>query len=113
MELTKELEIAVEEEAPFQPNNKYLSNIQLAYDKLDRLDENYVQTRERAKRNLAFAIDEAKTESDLTVSLIATHFGKSRQAINKVLTDVFGVRHIEKSEAAKLGHTKESRENVQ
>jgi AraC-like DNA-binding protein len=92
---------------------RFLSRIEYAYSNLERIDSNYIKVREKAKTGLADAIEEAKTDSDLSIKDIAQHFGKSRQAVNKVLTDVYGVRHLEKAEAAKIGHlNKESRENI-
>lgn len=87
----------------------YLFAIELAYKDLHRIDSNYLSVRQKAKERLAESIDKAKSESDHSVKTIADHFNKSRQAVNKVLTDVYGVRHEEKAKAARLGH-KESRE---
>jgi hypothetical protein len=91
--------------------NKYLEEISDAYSSIEEIDRNYYKERSKAKLNLANKIEEARFKSDLSVKDIAVYFGKSRQAINKVLIDSFGVRHIEKAQAAKIGHINKNNNN--
>lgn len=84
--------------------NTYLKRIKYAEDELKQFDTEYHQQRKEKRKDIAELIEEAKHRSDLSVEDIAKHLGKSRQALNKALIDVFGVRHPDKSSAAKIGH---------
>lgn len=94
----------VEELVDTDLQNRFLNEISDAYKSIEEIDRNYYDIRSKAKHKLADKIEEARFESDLSVKNIADYFGKSRQAVNKVLTDCYGVRFEEKAQAAKLGH---------
>jgi hypothetical protein len=82
----------------------YLSEISNLYEEIRKLDLEYNQSRVSLKKRLAEKIEEGRFESDLTVKNVADHLGIKRQTVNKVLIDVYGVRHPEKAKAAALGH---------
>lgn len=87
-----------------QLQSQYLDKIeakdQFLKDMVDRFYEAYNQE----KKEFVELVEEAKFESDLSISEVATHLGKTRQALNKVIVDVLGVRHKEKAAAAREGH---------
>lgn len=72
-------------------------------DLLEEFDREKRQERKKYKRNLAESLL-AAIEVDLSLSEIAKKIGKSRQSLNRIIVDVFGVRHEDKANAARLGH---------
>jgi mRNA-degrading endonuclease RelE of RelBE toxin-antitoxin system len=78
---------------------------------LDTLDETYRKDRDVLKEELAEALIEAN-EVDIKVSEVASKFGKTRQALYRVIKDIYGIRHPDKARAGRLGHELRKRENV-
>ena len=83
---------------------KYYKDIEKLYGSLHALDEEYSAKRKKIKTKLAEKIEEARFEKDISVKNIADHLDVKRQTVNKILTDVFGIRHPDKARAAALGH---------
>lgn len=81
-----------------------LNNVSDAYKSIELLEIEVRGHRKDLKAKLAEAIEEARTKGDFSISDIATFMGITRQAVNQVLVDVYGVRNEARSEAAKLGH---------
>lgn len=87
------------------PDTDYLAEVKDRYDRIEKAELGFRQERHDHKVRLAQAIEQAKFEGDYSIVDIAKYLGITRQAVNQVLVDIFGIRYQERSEAAKLGHT--------
>lgn len=85
---------------------EYLKRIDEAKFDLDQAEERYKAERKQKRMRLADIIEEARIESDMSYSYVAKHLDKTRQAINNLMIERFGIRNPEKSKAASLGHEK-------
>lgn len=92
------------EQIDTQLQGQYLTKIKSAEAELKSYDQLYLQERQDRVKKFADLVEEARFQSDLSVKEIASHLGKSRQALNKTLISAYGVRHPDKAKAGRMGH---------
>lgn len=80
---------------------QYLSQIAGLEKQIEDWDAQYLEGRKKLKKDLADLIERARFNSDLSVADIGKHLGKSRQAVNQLLIDVYGIRHPDRAELAR------------
>ena len=74
------------------------------YNEMKELKKEYENQKDYLKTRLASAVKKAKFDEDLSVATIADNLGITRQYLNSILIDNYGVQHPEKAAAAKIGH---------
>jgi len=90
---------------------QYLNRLQDVDSEFEFLRKKQLEERKALKIKFAHLFEEARLQAGISIIEVANKLGKSRQSVHQIILDVYGVRHPDKSERAKLGH--ETRKNKQ